>query len=62
MQDVLNYLLGQYIGLATRAPKKYPDRPFLARTQEKVMRPITDDVLLQTATMLGAKINGNDRR
>ncbi|MBR3353602.1 hypothetical protein IKG49_03370, partial [Candidatus Saccharibacteria bacterium] len=60
--DALNYLLGQYIGLAIRAPKKYPDRPFLTKTQEKKMMPITDDILLKTATMLGAKINGNDRR
>ena len=60
--DALNYLLGQYIGLAIRAPKKYPDKPFLAHTQEKKMMPITDDILLKTATMLGAKINGNDRR
>ena len=60
--DALNYLLGQYIGLAIRAPKKYPNRPFLTKTQEKKMMPITEETLLKTATMLGAKINGNDRR
>ena len=60
--DALNYLLGQYIGLAIRAPKKFPDKPFLSHTQEKKMVPITDDVLLKTATLLGAKINGNDSR
>ena len=60
--DALNYLLGQYIGLAIRAPKKFPDKPFLSHTQEKKMMPITDEVLLKTATLLGAKINGNDSR
>ena len=60
--DALNYLLGQYIGLAIRAPKKFPDMPFLSHTQEKKMVPITDDILLKTATLLGAKINGNDSR
>ncbi|WP_164998324.1 hypothetical protein [Candidatus Nanosyncoccus alces] len=55
-------MLGQYIGLAIGAPKKFPDKPFLSSTQEKKMMPITDDVLLKTATLLGAKINGNDSR
>lgn len=62
MIDALNYLLGQYIGLGIKAPKKYPNRPFLSKTKEAAMYPITDDILLKTATMLGAKINGNNSR
>lgn len=58
IHDSLNYLLGQYIGLAINSPKKYPKKPFLSK-YDSVMHPITDEVLGEVATKLGAKVNGN---
>ena len=57
--DVLNHALGRYIAIAFHDPKKYPEKPFSYKEEQKDM---TDDEMEKQAmriTMaLGGKVNG----
>lgn len=61
-KDTLNYLLGKYIAYSFNDPKHYPNEPF-TDTNEKKLKPISDDEMEQIAkyntAMMGGVINDN---
>lgn len=60
-QDYLNFLLGQYIGIAFNDPKEYPKIPFTAQSTKK--KEMTDDEMerqaLRNTMIMGGVINDN---
>lgn len=62
-QDVLNHILGQYIGVAFNNPKEYPKKPLLDKITEKKKTPQTledmERIALQNTLMMGGVVNNS---
>lgn len=56
--DSTNFVLGQYIAYAVNDPKKYPDKPFIAKAGKKQLSTEMDVALKNIARQAGAKHNG----
>lgn len=54
--DMLNHILGQYIGAAVNSPKKYPRKPLLFK--ESKPKEMTGDEMEEIAKRLNQKFGG----
>jgi hypothetical protein len=55
-QDILNYMLGKYIGWAINDPKHYPNKPFTEKDTEQ--KPMTDEEMERQARRNTIKMGG----
>lgn len=55
-QDILNYMLGKYIGWAVNDPKHYPNKPFTEKDTEQ--KPMTDEEMERQARRNTIKMGG----
>ncbi|MCL2860388.1 MAG: hypothetical protein FWF46_07565 [Oscillospiraceae bacterium] len=57
-EDMLNYILGQYIAYGVNSPKNYPYQPFL--TEEKIsVKEMTDEEMEEKAMRIMNILRGN---
>ena len=54
--DMLNYSLGQYVGISVNNPKKYPKKPFSYKEQLENM---TDEEMERQARRNTLKLGGD---
>jgi hypothetical protein len=61
--DARNHVLGQYIGMAVNAPKKYPREPFLKkhRTPEQMTPEEMEKKVEKYNKLLGGTINHGNK-
>jgi hypothetical protein len=60
--DALNHSLGQYIGIAVKNPKKYPNKPFLHKEeQQPIQRNMSDNQMELEAKRIAKMFGGEIR-
>lgn len=57
-KDYLNWLTGRYILIAFNSPKKYPDKPFFEKSEQRAMTSEEMEARVRNInTLLGGKFN-----
>lgn len=55
-QDMLNYMLGQYIAVGVNNPKQFPKSPFLQKVDSaEKLQPMTDEEMAAAARRSAAQ-------
>jgi len=55
----MNFLLGKYVGIAVNDPRKYPNKPFLEKTQLEEPKEMSSEEMERMARANTLKLGGD---